>query len=209
MRGLLLKDFYIAKSNIIILGISLIVIGLGLSFLMESSSILVLSPAIFTTAVFISITADASSKWNKFAVTMPVSRQQIISGKYSMFIILTLVGIIIGLIPCVALSFIRHDVTWQSVALFGLLGMAISFFSGSFSLLLAYVFDPEYSQIVFMTSFVGASGIITGIVLLINIFFPVKTHMLIAFLIVFIVSMISLACSYKVAANVYTKKDIG
>jgi len=208
MKGLLLKDCYIAKSNIIITFISLIVIGFGISFLMESSSLLILSPAIFTTAVFISITADASSKWNKLVVTMPVSRQQIIAGKYIMYAILAIAGIVTGIIPCVVLHFIRHDVTGYSVVLYSLLGLGVSFFAGSISLLCAYMFDPENSQVVFMISFVGAAGIIAGIVLFVNIFIPVKENILLAFTIAFIVSIISLVCSCKVAANIYVKKDI-
>lgn len=208
MKGLLLKDCYIAKSNIIITAISLIVIGFGISFLMESSSLLVLSPAIFTTAVFISITSDASSKWNKLAVTMPVSRQQVIAGKYIMYAVLATAGIIVGLIPCAALCLLRHDVTWQSIILYGMMGLGVSFFAGSISLLCAYMFDPENSQVVFMSSFVGASGIIAGIVFLTNVFIPVKENMLLAFAIAFIVSIISFICSFKVAANIYVKKDI-
>ncbi len=76
MKGILLKDLYIAKSNIVVTVVSLIVLGFGLSFLLETSALLVLAPVAATTAVFISITSDASSKWNKNVVTMPVSRSQ-------------------------------------------------------------------------------------------------------------------------------------
>ena len=41
------------------------VLGFGLSFLLETSALLVLTLAAATTAAFISITSDASSKWNK------------------------------------------------------------------------------------------------------------------------------------------------
>ena len=62
MRGVLLKDLYIAKGNILVTVVSLIVLGFGLSFLLETSALLLLSPVASTTAVFISITSDASSK---------------------------------------------------------------------------------------------------------------------------------------------------
>jgi hypothetical protein len=208
MKGLLLKDWYIAKNNIIITAVSLLVIGFGISFLMESSSLLVLSPAVFTTAVFISITADASSKWDRLAVTMPVTRQQIIACKYLVYAALAAAGIVTGLIPCVILHFIRHDVTGQSIMLYGLLGLAASFFAGSISLLCAYRFAPENSQVVFMVSFVGAAGIIAGIVLLTNLFIPVKENILAPFAMVFIISAIALIISCKVAATLYAKKDI-
>ena len=74
MKGVLLKDFYIAKSNILVTIVSLIVLGFGLSFLLETSALLILAPVASTTAVFISITSDAGSKWNKNVITMPVMR---------------------------------------------------------------------------------------------------------------------------------------
>ena len=59
MKGVLLKDLYIAKSNIFVTIVSLIVLGFGLSFLLETSALLILAPVASTTAVFISITSDA------------------------------------------------------------------------------------------------------------------------------------------------------
>ena len=44
MRGVLVKDLYIAKSNILVTLVSLIVLGFGLSFLLEPSALLVLAP---------------------------------------------------------------------------------------------------------------------------------------------------------------------
>ena len=39
MKGVLLKDLYIAKSNIFVTIVSLIVLGFGLSFLLETSAL--------------------------------------------------------------------------------------------------------------------------------------------------------------------------
>ena len=44
MKGLLLKDLYMAKSNILVTIVSLIVLGFGLSVLLEASALLVLAP---------------------------------------------------------------------------------------------------------------------------------------------------------------------
>ena len=50
----------ISESNILVTIISLSVLGFGLSFLLETSALLVLVPVASTTAVFISITSDAA-----------------------------------------------------------------------------------------------------------------------------------------------------
>lgn len=208
MKGILLKDLYIAKSNILVTIISLIVLGFGLSFLLEASALLVLAPVTAVTAVFISITSDAGSKWNKNVITMPVSRSQIIGEKFTFYIILALSGILAALIPCGVLAAAGFDITPHSLCLYGSIGMSAALLAGGISLPCAYIFDPEKSQIVFMMSFMTSTGIITALVLLVNLFIPVKDHMLLAFNIVLIIAVIWFFAAYKIAATLYKKQDI-
>ena len=183
MKGVLLKDLYIARSNILVTVVSLVVLGFGLSFLLETSALLVLAPVASTTAVFISITSDAASKWNKNVITMPVSRGQII-GAFGV------------------------NMTLQSLCLYRSIGISATLLAGGISLPCAYLFDPEKSQIVFMMSFMASTGIIAGIVLFINLFLPVKEHILPAFNIVLVISVIWFLISCRIAAAVYQKRDI-
>lgn len=208
MKGVLLKDLYIAKSNILVIAVSLIVLGFGLSFLLETSALLVLAPVTSTTAVFISITSDAGSKWNKNVITMPVSRRQMIGEKYFFYIILAVFGMIAALIPCGILALSGAQITLQSLWLYGSIGMSSTLLAGSMSLPCAYLFDPEKSQIVFMMSFMASTGMIAGLVFLINVFLAVKEHMSMAFDIVLGIAAVSFFISYQAAVKVYQKRDI-
>ena len=208
MKGVLVKDLYIARSNILVTIVSLVVLGFGLSFLLETSALLVLAPVAATTAAFISITSDAASKWNKNVITMPVSRSQIIGEKFLFYILLTVLGLLTALIPCVVLACFGTDITLHSLLLYGSIGISATLLAGGISLPCAYLFDPEKSQIVFMMSFMASTGIITGLVLLINLVFPVKENILPAFGIVLIISVIWFFISYRIAVKVYQKRDI-
>ncbi len=208
MKGVLVKDLYIARSNILVTIVSLVVLGFGLSFLLETSALLVLAPVAATTAAFISITSDAASKWNKNVITMPVSRNQIIGEKFLFYIFLAVLGLFTALIPCVVLACFGTDITLHSLLLYGSIGISATLLAGGISLPCAYLFDPEKSQIVFMMSFMASTGIITGLVLLINLVFPVKENILLAFHIVLIISVIWFFISYRIAAKVYRKRDI-
>ncbi len=208
MKGVLVKDLYIARSNILVTIVSLVVLGFGLSFLLETSALLVLAPVAATTAAFISITSDAASKWNKNVITMPVSRNQIIGEKFLFYILLAVLGLFTALIPCVVLACFGTDITLHSLLLYGSIGISATLLAGGISLPCAYLFDPEKSQIVFMMSFMASTGIITGLVLLINLVFPVKENILLAFHIVLIISVIWFFISYRIAAKVYRKRDI-
>ena len=143
MIGVLVKDLYIARSNILVTIVSLVVLGLGLSFLLETSALLVLAPVAATTAAFISITSDAASKWNKNVITMPVSRNQIIGEKFLFYILLAVLGMLIALIPCVVLACFGMDITLYSLLLYGSIGISATLLAGGISLPCAYLFDPE------------------------------------------------------------------
>ena len=208
MKGILLKDLYIARNNIFVTVVSMLVLGCGLSFLLETSALLVLAPAVCTTAVFISITSDAGSKWDKNVMTMPVSRSQIIGGKFIFYLLLTVTGILAALIPCGILALCGTDLTFSSLCLYGSIGMSAALLAGGISLPCAYLFDPEKSQVVFMMSFLAATGMIAGIVLLANRFFPVKDHMLLAFGIVLGIAAVCFWVSYRISVIVYRKRDI-
>ena len=208
MKGVLMKDLYIARSNILVTIVSLVVLGFGLSFLLETSALLVLAPVAATTAAFISITSDAASKWNKNVIIMPVSREQIIGEKFLFYILLAILGVLAALVPCVVFACFGMDITLYSLCLYGAIGISATLLAGGISLPCAYLFDPEKSQIVFMMSFMASTGIITGLVLLINLVLSVKENILLAFGIVLIISVIWFFISYRIAVKVYRKKDI-
>ena len=208
MKGILLKDLYIAKSNILVTVVSLVVLGFGLSFLLEISALLVLALVASTTAVFISITSDAGSKWNKNVITMPISKSQIIGEKFIFYILLAVLGMITALVPCIILAFFGVNITLHSLCLYGSIGISATLLAGGISLPCAYLFDPEKSQIVFMMSFMASTGIIVGLVLITNLFISVKNNILLTFHIVFVISIIWFFISYRIATKVYHKRDI-
>lgn len=208
MKGVLLKDLYIAKSGIVIALVCLFVLAFGFSFLLDVSSVLMLAPAISTIAVYNSITSDASSKWNKNVITMPVSRDQIIGTKYILYILLSAAGIIVVLAALGILSLLGAAVTVYALLFNTSIGVSAALLAGGISLPCVYFFDPEKSQIVFLISFIASSGIITALVLLINLFMPVKDNTLLAFYIVLAISFAWFVVSYKIAAVVYRNRDI-
>ena len=208
MKGVLIKDLYIAKSNILVTLVSLVELGFGLSFLLETSALLILAPVVSTTAVFISITSDTTSKWNKNVITMPVSRRAIIGEKFIFYMLLAVLGIIAALVPCMLLAFIGAKITMYSLYLYGIIGVSATLLAGGISLPCAYLFDPEKSQIVFMMSFMASTGIIVGLVFFINIFIPVKEHILLVFSMVLAIAAVWFLISYKITAKVYQKQDI-
>ena len=122
--------------------------------------------------------------------------------------LLAVLGIIAALVPCMLLAFIGAKITMYSLYLYGIIGVSATLLAGGISLPCAYLFDPEKSQIVFMMSFMASTGIIVGLVLLTNLFIPVKNNILLAFNIVLVISDVCFFISYRIAAAVYQNRDI-
>lgn len=139
---------------------------------------------------------------------MPVSRSQIIGEKFILYIILSALGIIAALIPCGVLAIFGAEISLASLLLYGSIGVSATLFSGCFSIPCAYFFDPDKSQIVFIMSFLASTGIIVALVLLINLFIPVKGNILLPFNIVLIIAAIFFFLSHKIAVMAYQEKDI-
>lgn len=59
-----------------------------------------------------------------------------------------------------------------------------------------------------MMSFLAATGIITALVLLVNLIIPVKDSILMSFNIVLIIAVIIFFVSHKIAVIAYQQKDI-
>ena len=82
MAGLLLKDCYNLKSQLKMLGLFLILF-LVLAISMKNSGFF--AGIAMMLAVMMPVTAlayDERAKWDQFAVTMPVTRTQIVGSKY-------------------------------------------------------------------------------------------------------------------------------
>lgn len=208
MRGLLIKDLYIARSNILVTIVSLIALGFGLSFLLEPSTLLIVAPPCATTAVFVSITNDANSKWSKNVITMPVSRDQIIGEKFILYIVLSLLGTVAALIPCGVLALLGFEMEAGSLYLYGSMGISASLLAGSISLPCAYRFDPDKSQIVFMLSFMASTAVIFALVVLINLFIPVHENAFPAFGIVLAVSVVFFLVSNRIGVWMFRRKEV-
>ena len=132
----------------------------------------------------------------------------IIGEKFLFYILLAVLGMLTVLVSCAVIACFGMDITLHSLLLYGSIGMSACLLAGGISLPCAYLFDPEKSQIVFLMSFMASTGIITGLVLLINLIVPVKENILLAFHIVLIISVIWFFVSYRIAVKVYRKRDI-
>lgn len=106
MKGLLIKDILNIKNYMKQLSLVLIFfIAYGLFFkngiFVGSMITFMLSMQVITTMSY-----DEYAKWDKYALTMNINRNDIVSSKYVFFIILVLIGTIFGIISSLFINII-------------------------------------------------------------------------------------------------------
>jgi hypothetical protein len=94
MKGLILKDFInLKKNNKIFAGLTVLywIMALMSEDTNFFSSVLIVLVALLTLSLY---SYDDLAKWDSYALTMPISRDNIVQGKYLMMLLLTVLGVV-------------------------------------------------------------------------------------------------------------------
>ena len=139
MKGLILGQYYATVKALIIYLIIAVLITLLMAFSGgESSGLLSLLIVMFAiSAGTDNLKNEAAAEWYKYAVTLPVSRKQIVQSHYGYYLITMLIGVGITLIGLVAGSLLGNLEMANVIEAFG-----ISF---SIGLLMTLLYPFTYS----------------------------------------------------------------
>ncbi len=99
MKGLLIKDILNLRINLLLCGALLLLYSCLNAFSEFQYSIINYFILICSTFLITSFYLDESSKWNAFALAMPVSRKELVLSKFLLKWILHMVGFVFALIP--------------------------------------------------------------------------------------------------------------
>ena len=155
MKGLIQNNLYSMENSILIafiISIFLAILPLGgvnPTFLPMIISIQIF---VFVVNICTSLRADETAKWNKFELTLPVKRSNLVLAKYLSIIILIFVGIMMGTVTMVLSSHFDYAVS-RSMLVYGFeYGLTLSILSMSIMYPLTLVLGAEKSEIIFILS---------------------------------------------------------
>lgn len=145
MKGLILKDILNFKNQQGKTFLLIIVLYFFMALQMNNSSFFAGVWMILGLALSISsIAYDEKAKWDKYALTMPVTRKDIVVSKYLLSIIFIVAGDIISL-PLAYI--IDKNISMETLAAYGIL-MAISIMFTGIILPFVFKFGAEKSRII-------------------------------------------------------------
>ena len=137
MKGFMLKDLAMLKSNAKFMGI-IVIVYLGLDLIGEVDISFVL-PFLSVMLMISSFSYDNFNKWDAYAATLPNGRKNSVKSKYLTTILLILVISLITLIYSIIMTYIKSEAVDFEVMLGSMLGTILGTF-----LVLVFMYPAIY-----------------------------------------------------------------
>lgn len=171
MKGLLVKDLcnlrQVARQSLIVVA----VLAAWCSFLGDSQLFSMMSIIYSLMLLFTAVSYDEMAQFNKYALTLPVTRKDLVRSKYVLMLFLFLAGIVTGLVGKAVLGILIGDAGSVSLAEqgFSLLSVACIYLL-AFDILLPVIFrlGIEKARLFLALIFVVVFGVLFGAVTLVR-----------------------------------------
>ncbi len=179
MKGLLRNNLYATLSSartfsyvMILLGIFVVAMDNAIPSLIIGYMLLVMIG--FSLNAIASTRKDSATKWDKYKLTTPVKRVDIVKSLFVSQLLWLLVGIVFAAV-CVTLSITLHGCPFDKntdIFMLFVVGIGISLFMGAIFFPLFILGGEERCEVFLVVSLLGAVGCIMGLTTLINQLFP-------------------------------------
>ena len=207
MKGLIKKDLLMIKGN---LKYALLFLVVFIIISLEDVSIIYYIPTFISMMIFITtFSYDEYNSWDAYAISMPVSRKDIVKSKYIASIILIFIAVIFTIIISLIIGLIYDNINFQEIIANVLICVASIIILEAIMFPLIYKFGVEKGRI---TIFVGTFGIALLIGFLLKNFNVDANNFIVFFdkyyyLIIPITLIIVLVISYLISKKIYWKKE--
>ena len=205
MEGLILKDLLNLRSTFKMLGA--MIVFFAVAFLREGNSfvfgIIIL---MFAMMVVTTISCDDLAKWDAYALTMPVTRKEMVLSKYLVMVLLNTLGAVLSLIIGIVGSFLMNQSFDLEILVIVGLVYLIAFIFGSLIIPLIYKFGTEKARLMLFL----CALIPTALFLLLeqfNVPLPTTGNPWIYLILLVACSVIGVILSYLISLKIYTKKE--
>jgi hypothetical protein len=211
MVGLLLKDIFNLKKYMRQMGIVVLALSF-FAFNMRSTPYLVGMMVLMTSMmVTTSMAYDEAAKWDKYALTMPLVKKDIVLEKYVLLGLLTLVGGgIASVLGCFMTIFLKFGNIKETLLACGAIIMvALLFFS--FVLPVLFKYGVEKARMLMFIIFGAPTVLIVAFAKLMqkyNIPAPTEAQVKYVMYVSPVIVLLIILMSYRISVGIYEKKEL-
>lgn len=160
----------------------------------------------FAMMVVTTISYDDLAKWDTYALTMPVTRKEIVTSKYLIMAILNVLGAILALVVGILGTLImRQSFDLEILAITGVIFL-IAFIFGSVIIPLIYKFGTEKARLMLIL----CALIPTALILLVeqmNVPLPNTANPWVYLILLVGLTIVGLIVSFIISLRIYEKKE--
>ena len=158
---------------------------------------------------------DDNSKWTRYAMIMPVSKKELVDGKFIVLAIFCAVGSLFGLVVGSIGGLITNKITLDLVGIgellfLDLISWVIALIFGSMSIPLVFKFGAERGRVLLVVSFLIPAGICFGIYQLLTTLGIELTDQLV-FILLCCSPLLALAwcyVMYQISYRIFAKQEL-
>lgn len=207
MKGLMIKDILNLRKNF---KITLLVIGFFAIYAYSSNNpsyMITMVTLILSMMPLTSMAYDDMSKWDRYALAMPISKKDIVLSKYILSILLSLVSILVSFIITYLFILPRSDMGRRELLLVAYIIFFISLVYVSIVLPLIYKFGVEKTRIITMCVFAIPTMMVFAFYKM-GLQLPSKKQLLFLLKVSPLILILILICSALFSYITYKNKDI-
>lgn len=214
MKSLILKDLFNIGHNAKSMLFILVVFAVALIPFSGVEGYIFVCAILCSMMIVTTFSFDDNSKWTRYAMIMPVSKKELVVGKFVVLTIFCAVGSLFGLVIGSIGGFAMRKITFDLAGIGELLFLAlaawvISLIFGSMSIPLVFKFGAEKGRVLLLVSFLIPAGICFGIYQLLAILGVELTDQLV-FILLCCSPLLALAwcyVMYQISYYIFTRQE--
>lgn len=214
MKSLILKDLFNIGHNAKSMLFILVVFAIALIPFSGVEGYIFVCAILCSMMIVTTFSFDNNSKWTRYAMIMPVSKKELVVGKFVVLTIFCAVGSLFGLVIGSIGGFAMRKITFDLAGIGELLFLAlaawvISLIFGSMSIPLVFKFGAEKGRVLLLVSFLIPAGICFGIYQLLAILGVELTDQLV-FILLCCSPLLALAwcyVMYQISYYIFTRQE--
>lgn len=215
MKSLILKDLYNIGHNVKSMLFILVVFAVALIPTSGVAGYIFVCAILCSMMIVTTFSFDDNSKWAQYAMIMPVSKKDLVAGKFIVLAIFCLLGslfgLVVGSIAGLTIKSISFDLAGIGELLFlALTAWVVSIIYGSMSIPLVFKFGAEKGRVLLLISFLFPAALCFGIYqLFVILSIELTEHFMFALLCCSpIIALIWCYVMYQISYKIFTKQEL-
>lgn len=215
MKSLVRKDLYNIWHNMKSMLLILLFLAVVFTFFSTARNYIFIAPVMCSMMVVTTFSFDDSSDWNRYAMIMPVSKKELVAGKFIILLVFVFTGVVFGLIGGTigAIFTNQMPLTADMIGeqlLTALAALSVTLILGGISIPLVFRFGAERGRMLLLVSYIVPIAVWMGIAYLLSMLGVALTERFITGLL-YGSPVIALAFNYlmyKISCAIFTKQEL-